>query len=117
MDVAATSSGFERDQEHHAAERRRAGAAMQLGRMDHGVDDQRAHKGDAGGQDAGEHREPGERDGKRLVGGPDQQQGAAAVFEQADESALECAAFRRPAAGGRCDGMVRQSGYFTRRRP
>ena len=38
-------------------ERGRPGVPMQVGGVDHGVDDQRADIGDAGRQDAGEQRE------------------------------------------------------------
>ena len=72
IEVAATSSASSATSTQHVAERGRAGAAMQIGGVDHRIDDQRADVGDAGRQDAGDHREPGQRDRERPVGGPDQ---------------------------------------------
>ena len=76
-------------------ERRRAGPAVQVGRVDHRVDDQRAHEGDSGRQYAREQREHGQRDAQALVRRPDQFEGAAAVGEDLQKAAFWAAAVRR----------------------
>jgi len=51
------------------------------------IDDQRSDVGDGGGQDAGDQCQAGESESQGAVGAPDQLDGAAAVAEDAEESA------------------------------
>ncbi len=72
---------FEGDIAHHIVEVGRAGALMQIGGVNHGIDDLRADVGDARRQHAGNQREHGESDAQGLVGAPHQPERAAAVVE------------------------------------
>ena len=59
--------------------------------MNDGVDNLRADEGDPRRQYARGEREDGKRDAERLVGGPHQQQRAAAVGKNAEPAALQAA--------------------------
>ncbi len=54
---------------------------------DYRIDDKRSDVGDGGRQHAGDQRQGGKSESQRAVGAPDQLDGAAAVAEDAEESA------------------------------
>ena len=85
---------------------------MQIGRMDDRIDNQRSDVGNAGRQDTGEKSQRGERDAQTLVGGPDQQQGTAAVREDVQQPASQRAVVRFSGGGMR---MGRQACYAIAR--
>ncbi len=77
------------------------------------VDDQRPDVGDACRQDAGDQRKGGKRDRQRPIGGPDQGQGAPAVFEQRSDAASKGArrAVRRVVGGQSGGGLLQGAVY------
>ena len=84
--------------------------------MYHGIDDPGSDVSDARREDAGEQREGSERDGEGFVGGPNQRQGAPAVFEHTPRG--RAAMRRRRIALSRArlgDGPPKYR-YFTNRR-
>ena len=72
----------------HADEAQHASRPMpgEVAGRDHGIDDLRANKGDAGRQQTGQQRQQRQRDQQRSIGAPDQVDRAAAVAKDAKEA-------------------------------
>jgi hypothetical protein len=79
--------GLQTDEHQYAVELRHAGAAVNVRRMHHGIDDECPDVGDAGGQQSGQQRQQRQCDAQRPVGGPDEFERATAIGKHAQESA------------------------------
>ena len=68
---------------------------MQIGGVNDGIDDLRTDVSDSGRQHAGDERQQRKRDAERLVRGPHQLEGPAAICKNAEQAALQAALLGR----------------------